>query len=200
MPKVNVGESHDRRKRELGGEGEEWALAAVLNELLSLDRSTRTDAIDNIVSLLSTFKARRSMPHSRTPRPARTLDTDEDELVDELTGLLHLSRHSDAFGFDLLGWLSPGDGHPPQAMCLEVKSSSGEGFLLSQSEWTRAAAFHEAGEGDRYAVLVVRRAKRGGVPSGMDLLADPVALVDAGMLRQEVDGYKLAYRAGVSTG
>ncbi len=196
VPKVNVGESHDRRKRELGSEGEDWALAAVLNGLLSLDRSARTDAIDDIILLLSRFKGppvEAALAHA----PAvRSLDSEEDEMVDELTGLLHLSRHSDAFGFDLLGWLSPGEGNPPQAMCLEVKSSSGEGFLLSQSEWSRAAAFHEAGEGDRFAVLVVRRARRGGTPSGMDLLADPVALVDAGMLRQEVDGYKLAYRAG----
>jgi hypothetical protein len=126
---------------------------------------------------------------------ARRADAHDDELTDALAGLLHLSRHSDAFGFDLLGWLPPGEGVPAQAVCLEVKSSSGEGFLLSQSEWRRAEAFHDDDEGDRYAVLVVRRARRGGVPSGMDLLADPVALVQEGVLRQEVDGYKLAYRA-----
>lgn len=199
VPKVNIGEAHDRRKRELGGEGEEWALAAVLNELLRLDRTMRTNAIDSIVSLLSTFKGPPVDAALAHATAARMLDADEDELVDELTGLLHLSRHSDAFGFDLLGWLSPGDAVPPQAMCLEVKSSGGEGFLLSHSEWSRAEAFHEAAEGDRYAVLVVRRAKRGGVPSGMDLLADPVALVEADVLRQEVDGYKLAYRAAGSS-
>jgi hypothetical protein len=149
--------------------------------------------------LLSTFtgdSVEAALAHSLS---ARSAELDEDELVDELTGLLHLSEYSDAFGFDILGWLPPGQGLPHQAMCLEVKSSSDEGFLLSRAEWARATSFHDAHKGDRYAVLVVRRAKRGGVPSGMDLLADPVALVDAGTLRQEVDGYKLAYRSATSS-
>jgi len=47
-------------------------------------------------------------------------------------------------------------------------------------------------------VLVVRRAKGGGVPAAMDLLADPVTLVEAGLLRSEADGYQIAYRAGGS--
>src|SRR3712207_7487725 len=38
---------------------------------------------------------------------ARAADLDEEELVDELTGLLHVARYSDAFGFDMLGWLAP---------------------------------------------------------------------------------------------
>jgi len=32
----------------------------------------------------------------------------------------------------------------------------------------------------------------------MDLLADPAALVEAGLLRSEADGYQIAYRAGGS--
>jgi len=79
-------------------------------------------------------------------------------------------------------------------MCLEVKSSSRETFQLSSGEWSCARRFHDADEGDRYAVLVVRRSTRGGIPVGMDLLVDPVALVASGRLRQEVDGYRIAYR------
>jgi hypothetical protein len=79
-------------------------------------------------------------------------------------------------------------------MCLEVKSSSGGGFHLSSGEWRLATSLHDAGEGDRFAVLVVRRSKHGGVPAGMDLLVDPVGLVDSGQLRQDVDGYQIAYR------
>jgi hypothetical protein len=81
-------------------------------------------------------------------------------------------------------------------MCLEVKSSAGEGFNLSSAEWALARRFNDESEGNRYAVLVVRRSKRGGVPAGMDLLLNPVALVDGGQLRQEVDGYRMAYRLG----
>jgi hypothetical protein len=77
---------------------------------------------------------------------------------------------------------------------MEVKSSSGEGFHLSRGEWTLADRFHRAGEGDRYSVVVVRRSPRGGVPAAMDLLIDPVGLVAAGLLRQDVDGYQIAYR------
>ncbi len=126
---------------------------------------------------------------------ARSRDIDDDELIDELTGLLHVSRHSDAFGFDLVGWLPLTPGAVPTAVCLEVKSSSGEGFHLSSSEWSLAQRLHDAGEGDRYAVLVVRRSKRGGLPSTMDLLVDPVSLFESGRLRRDVDGFKIAYRS-----
>lgn len=81
-----------------------------------------------------------------------------------------------------------------QAIDLEVKSSGGEGFHLSRNEWSVAEKLHGEGSGDRYAVLVVRRARAGRVPAAMDLLSDPVALVDAGLLRSEVDGYQIAYR------
>src|SRR5215212_2679517 len=35
----------------------------------------------------------------------KTRDLGEEELIDELSGLLHVSQYSDAFGFDLIGWL-----------------------------------------------------------------------------------------------
>jgi hypothetical protein len=127
---------------------------------------------------------------------ARSRELDEEELIDELTGLLHVARHSDAFGFDLVGWLPLASGSDPRATCLEVKSSSGEAFHLSSSEWSLAQRLHDAGEGDRYAVLAVRRAKRGGLPASMDLLVDPVLLFESGQLRRDVDGYKIAYRSG----
>lgn len=74
-----------------------------------------------------------------------------------VTGLLHVSLLSDGFGFDLVGWLSPAPGSPPQAMVLEVKSSATASFKISSSEWARAEELHSHGAGDRYAVLVVRR-------------------------------------------
>lgn len=193
---VKVGEGHDRQKRELGDEGELWALAAVVSTLLASSAEERDRAVDEMVDLLSAFQGPpvdAALAHAEL---ARSRQLDDEELIDELTGLLHVSRHSDAFGFDLIGWLPDNPGAPPRAMCLEVKSSAGEGFNLSSAEWAIARRFNDESEGNRYAVLVVRRSKRGGVPAGMDLLLNPVALVDGGQLRQEVDGYRMAYRLG----
>jgi hypothetical protein len=76
----------------------------------------------------------------------------------------------------------------------EFGKGSGEEPLISPL----AEGLHTEGAGDRYAALVVRRAKAGGVPAAMDLLSDPVALVDAGHLRREADGYQIAYRTSGS--
>lgn len=192
---VKIGESHDRRKRSLGDEGEQWALAAVLRPLLDADLDTRVRAIDEVVELLGCLNGgsvNTALSHAELCR-AETLD--EEELIDELAGLLHVSTHSDGFGFDLVGWLPPAQGESPQAIFLEVKSSSGEGFILSRSEWDRAKSLSVQGQGDRYAVLVVRRAKRGGQLSGMDLLTDPVALVGSGDMALETDTYQVRYHA-----
>ena len=126
--------------------------------------------------------------------PACAADLDQDELIDELTGLLHVSEHSDAFGFDLLGWLPPVPDRAPMAMCLEVKSSAEATFHVTRSEWALAAQFHDEGIGVHYAVLVVRRNASGGAPSRLELLSDPVRLADAGVLSKTVDGYAVEYR------
>jgi hypothetical protein len=197
---VKVGESHDRRKRELGDEGEQWALAAVIGRLLRVSDEERGRAIDEVSELLARFEGGPvDAAHSHAAL-ARSREIDEEELIDELAGLLHVSRHSDAFGFDLVGWLPLGPGAKPTATCLEVKSSSSEGFHLSTSEWSLAQRLYDAEEGNRYAVLVVRRGKRGGLPTSMDLLVDPVRLVASGDLRRDVDGYKIAYRTSTDSG
>lgn len=51
------------------------------------------------------------------------------ERPDTLSGLLHVSRYSDALGFDMIGWTTSNSGER-QALCWEVKSSTGEGFHL----------------------------------------------------------------------
>ena len=158
-----------------------------------MDQTDRVEAIDEIVDLLMEFEGRPVEVALAHAESARSRYLDEEDLTVELTGLLHVSEHSDAFGFDMLGWLSEAEGREPRAMCLEVKSSGGGGFLLPRSEWALAEKFHKNGEGDRYAVLVVRRAKQGGVPSGMDLLVDPVELVNAHKLRLDADGYTISY-------
>jgi hypothetical protein len=192
--KIKVGGGLDRRKRELGDEGERWALAAVVRDLMELDHATRDTALGEVVALLEHFEGAPVDAALAHAARARARDLDDEERIDELSGLLHTSRHSDAFGFDMIGWIPSSPGREGRAVCLEVKSSGGEGFHLSRNEWSVAEKLRDEGTGDRYAVLVVRRAKGGSVPAAMDLLADPVALVKAGLLRSEVDGYQIAYR------
>jgi hypothetical protein len=202
---VKVEQSHDRRKRELGDEGEHWALAAVVGRFLKISIQERDAAVDQVLDLFDRFEGAPVEAARSHAELTRSGDLEDEELIEELTGLLHVSRHSDAFGFDVMGWLPPSEGAEPEAMCLEVKSSSGEGFHLSSGEWALAQRLHDDGAGGHYAVLVVRRGRRGGVPTSMDLLVDPVSLVESGQLRQEIDGYKVAYRSaalasGLSSG
>ena len=196
VKKIKIGASHDQRKRELGDEGERWALAAVVDALMALDNSARDTALGQIRDLLlAHFEGEpvdRALGHFES---ARQSDLDPEELIEQLSGLLHVSRYSDAFGFDLLGWLPSGSGREPQAVCLEVKSSRGQGFLYSQGEWSLATKFHEEEMGNQYAILVVRRGRTRGVPRGMDLLADPKGLVEDGLLTMDADGYQMAYKA-----
>ena len=145
---VKVNPSTDARKRRLGDEGERWALAAVLGELLPLEPAKRRLAIEAIVALLlDNFEGAPVEKARAHAEPACEPELDEDELIDELTELLHVSRHSDGFGFDLLGWLPPDEESEPIALCLEVKSTSDGTFHLSRSEWERAESFRAARQG-----------------------------------------------------
>jgi len=192
VPRIKIGERHDQRKRELGSEGERWALAAVIRVLTDLDDQERANAIDEIEALLKEqFEGDvvdEALGHASS---ARSLD--DEERIEALTGLLHVARYSDAFGFDMIGWLPSGTGGENQAVCLEVKSSSGEGFHLSLGEWSIAEKLRKKGKGTQYAVLVVRRERSGGAPKRMDLLSDPVALVCRGQLQRKADGYHITY-------
>lgn len=182
----------EQRRRQVGAEGEQWALAAIIKPLLDLD--VRKRAIPAITQLLGTFEGesvQRALAHQDAVMAA---DLDEEDLIDELTGLLHVARYSDAFGFDLLGWLPPAQGTEPVAICLEAKSTSDGTFHLSAAEWNRAAEFRDDGRGENYAVLVVRR--RSGpapVPERLDLLVDPVSQCEQGFLSRRDDGYIISY-------
>jgi hypothetical protein len=50
--------------------------------------------------------------------------------------------------------------------------------------------------GDRLALSLVRRAKRVGLPSTMDLPVDPVIIFESLKLHRDVNGYKMAYQIG----
>ncbi len=193
--KIKVDASIDQRKRELGDEGEQWALADVVGTFLAMTDDDRAAAVDDVRSLLERFDSEvtKNLLEHAAPAAAPRQDDEDDDLVAALVGLLHASKLSDGFGFDLIGWASPAPGLPPHATCLEVKSTTGGSFHLSSNEWRVAKALTELGAANRYAVLAVRRAKSGEVPAGMDLLVDPVRLEEAGLLTLDTDGYVVRY-------
>ena len=67
----------------------------------------RRVAIEEMVALLARFSGAPVEKAKAHAEPACEPQLDEEELIDELTEFLHVSRHSDGFGFDLLGWLPP---------------------------------------------------------------------------------------------
>jgi len=195
VAKIKVSATIDQRKRELGDEGEQWALADTMGKLLALDDDDRARAVEDVRRLLSYFEpeATKGLLEYASAAAAPRLDDEDDDLVAALEGLLHVSRYSDGFGFDVIGWAPPEPGTPPQAICQEVKSTSGSGFHLSSNEWNIARELRAKGAASRYSVLAVRRGKAGEIPVSMDLLVDPVGLKEAGLLLLETDGYVARY-------
>lgn len=191
VPKIKVDPGHDQRKRRLGDEGEQWALAAIVGDLARLSDAERRGAVDAVLELLDEyFESSGPVEAARAhAEPACEIGLDDEDLIDELSGLLHVSAHSDAFGFDLLGWIRPSDDAEPRALCLEVKSTADGSFHLSPNEWQQATLLK-----DRYAILAVRRSPKGGAPARMDLLVDPVELVKDGLLSSAPDGFKIKYK------
>ena len=186
---VKVNTSLDRRRRELGEQGEKWAVAAMIRELKDLPPDERGAAIDALLDLFEPFKdeaPERARAHAEA---ARSPELDEDELIDELAGFLHVAGYSDAFGFDMLGWIIDPESGIGRPMLLEVKSSADGSFHLSPNEWLCAEEYTGA-----YGVLIVRRAPTGAVPQRLDLLVDPVGLVPE-RLSKTADGWLMAYTA-----
>ncbi len=110
---VKVTEQHDRRKRELGDEGESWAIASMVAKIAGFappDRSAVTDEVIAPLTGTSTDIAfecagadgahgsvESVMSHAEQ---ARRTDLDDEKLIDELVDLLHVSKQSDGFGFE----------------------------------------------------------------------------------------------------
>lgn len=192
---IKVDERVDRRKRQLGDEGERWALAATIEPFLNMTAVERREAVQAILSLLEQFDGDSVEAARAHAEPVCVHDLDDEELIDELTAFLHVSQYSDGFGFDLLGWLPTSADATPSALCLEVKSSGDGTVHLSTSEWSLASRFHNNEMEGSYAVLVIKRSATGGSPVSLDLLVDPLFLEASGLLQKSDDGYKLMYRS-----
>lgn len=196
VARIKVNPVSDQRKRAMGDEGEQWALAAVVSTFQAMGSDERVAAVEDAVKLLQAFDT--PLVDELKGRAADVigrldLDQDEEDLIEALRPLVHLSAVSDGFGFDLVGWVAASEGQPFRATCLEVKSTKGFNLHLSSNEWRVAEQLHQQGRGDRFAILAVRRGPGGGVPVAMDLLVDPVGLHDKGLLRLSNDGYVARY-------
>ena len=164
---VKVGAGADARKRRAGDEGERWALAAVLGDLVALSADDRRTAIDAISALLDDFEGKPVEKARSHAEPACDPQLDDEELIEELTGLLHVSRLSDGFGFDLLGWLPLQPDAEPTAACLEVKSTrDGTGHLVPRAWRGRAVRRPRGPALVRFrAAAAHRHPRRSGAPS-----------------------------------
>lgn len=183
----------DRRKKQLGDDAESWALIAVAEDFLAMDQTARTAAVNQTLDFLDRFEGTPVDAMRRHGAAAKEPDLDPEDLIDQLHGLLHASRHSDNFGFDLLGWRTE-EGAAGRPIALEVKSSVDGGFFLSSSEWRRAEELQATATSPAsYAVLIVRRTKGSDVPAGMDLLEDPYQLAAEGLLNLDTDTYRVTY-------
>lgn len=191
VKRVKVDVNADRRKKQLGDEAENWALAALVMPLLELEAAQRRDAIRAMLAFLDAqFKGLAVEELRDHAQAALKAESDDEELLDHLRGFMHAASISDMFGFDLLAWLFLGTQSTGQPVAVEVKSSSagsGGSFYVSRSEWKEADKLRSA-----YAVLVVGRSSSGD-PSNMDLLVDPVWLVESGQLGLDPDSYRADY-------
>lgn len=191
--RVNVGKvkRDPARLTRLGAEGEEVALYAVLDPLLRLaeaDAQGFRDAISEMIaSLEAAFDgtgAERVLERGR----ALASITDLDELIETLTDFVHLSRWSDGFGCDVLGWLAVADGEVACPVFLEVKSDTDRKFPMSRHEWETAERLASS-----YGILVVLR---GATPS-MELLVDPFARLstEPPSIARKAESFIVSYRA-----
>jgi len=178
-----------RRLTQLGAEGESWALAAVMAPLLALSLDDRRQAITQLTaSLTHAYKGDCIEGLVGKAERATSPSADDDEQTEALADFLHLSRTSDMFGCDMLGWLSPYPGAKSQPLFLEVKSTANRQVLISATEWREAKRLR-----DSYAILLVMRGTDGEAPAAMELLPDPAAIKKAKGLTLSADTWILSY-------
>lgn len=189
----------ERRKKKIGDEAESWAVTSATRVLVDLDDGARRNAIEAILRMLASFGFTSGLGMDRLRGHAAAASAphlDQEDLIERIAAFLHVAAYSDSFGFDLIAWVpdhsEEAGGYP---MALEVKSSTGS-FYFSIGEWdcaTRMRGTDEVRAG--YAILAVRRDGSSETPTAMDMLVDPVKLVEQGKLGREVDTYQMRYIA-----
>jgi hypothetical protein len=181
------------RLNRLGARAEEWALSAVIDPLLALKFSERQSIIHQLVDALRmAYKGKVVERLIGRAQTAMAEDISEEDCLEALIGFLHLSRESDEFGCDLLGWLASSPNASPRPLFLEVKSDHDRRFPVSRAEWERAKVLKDA-----YAFFVVERSQddQDGqtVPQRMVILPNPVQLHADQRLGLDPDTWRVSY-------
>jgi hypothetical protein len=176
----------------IGRAGERWAKAVVMRELQSLDPPARLQAVGAIEKAIrdrfEDVAVDRLLGAAADYRTA----TDEDEAIEALSALVHASQVSDAFGFDLVGYLRDASGQY-RVLLLEVKATADRKFMVSRHEWKDVAT--HARIRDVYAFMTVGRDDEG-QPKAIEILVNPAALHEAGRLRLRIEDWRATYRTG----
>jgi hypothetical protein len=191
----NAPRRHDGEAQERSGrDAEKWVVASVVDNLLSLSPVALRDALEEMIGVLTAgFSGARVDALVRRAREALVSDpTDDDDAVEALRTFVHVSRTSDQFGFDVIGYLQLQAGGSWSPALLEVKSSRDRTFKVSDTEWRRATNDDIR---SRYAFCIVLR---GGAttPKAIELLLDPADRLAKGQLSRDTDVWLFSYRPG----
>ena len=188
--KTKVKKPHNLTEK-IGLEAENKVLAAVISKLLSYPESDLVRIIKKLKTLLSESYdgevVKSLMEHA--DNAIKCLD-DEDRLILHLANFLHLSKITDDFGCDILGFMELYNNEEAKPVFLEVKGDLDQTFQVSKHEWEQAKVL-----GPNYAFLVVIRAgNRSNIKFRFELLPDPARLLDEEKLSINPDGWVVAYR------
>lgn len=175
----------------LGRTGESWAVAAVVRYLLELEPDIRRAAVHSMAdALAAVFRNPKVDALVTKAAEAVAPDADEDDALAALESFVHVSRVSDQFGFDVLGFLPLYTDAEPEVAFFEVKSSKDRTFKVTATEWSRA---NDPRTRDRYAFMVILRGK-GGTPEQMEIVPDPATRHERHELELREETWEVSYR------
>jgi hypothetical protein len=187
---------HDQNARDKAGrDAEMLVVASVIEQLMQLDAPDFASAIEAMLGAMRSNFDDVGMRETEAAAATALLPTgDPDDVIAALRALVHVSRRSDQFGFDVLGWLrsDPTD-ETPGPVFLEVKSASTpEGgrraIKVSKHEWEVAIDPRSA---TYYAFCLVGRSPDG-VPA-IELLSRPALIQQPEELRVDTDAWALSF-------
>lgn len=188
---LHVEPKNQRHLTKLGSDAEQWVMAALLNKF-ELLRKHSFDEFQSVLGLLGHalevfYKGESVIKLIACKDRAILVDIDEDDRMEALSNFIHLSKESDSFGCDVLGWIPSFEGEAAMPLFLEVKSDSDRSFNVSENEWNQAERL-----GESYAFMVVLRSKDS-VPQGFELLPNPQLLLTDDKISIEPDGRIVSY-------
>lgn len=187
---------NDEAKDRVGRAAEAIVVASVIDQVLGLDTIGRSTAIRVMADALrKAFKGKVVAEVEAAATAAADPDLDEDGLIVALESFVHVSKRSDQFGFDVIGFLAPYESNPaPEALFLEVKSvrPSSDGtrsFPVSATEWKVAGRPKVA---HRYCFCLVVRAD-GTTNTSIELLPNPTSLERPRELQLHTETWQVSF-------